>query len=326
MRILSGLTPSADGVHIGNYYGAIREWISLQDDPKHEALYFIAVYHALISVQDRNMLEHNIHSTALDYLALGLNPERAAIYRQQDLPEVCELTWILSTLTPMGLLERCHAYKDKIANGQAASHGLFAYPVLMAADILLPRADQVPVGQDQKQHVEVTRDIAIKFNQVYGDVFPLPEPRINQDTAKVPGIDGRKMSKSYGNAIKIFDTEKRVRKTIMKTVTDSAGVEEPKTPEGNIIYELYKLMASPDQVKEMADRFRAGGYGYGEAKQALFEQFMDVFGPFRKRREELEAKPNEVEEALQAGAARAREIARETMESVRTAVGISVKR
>lgn len=325
MRILSGLTPSAEGVHLGNYYGAIREWIGLQDDPAHEALYFIAVYHALISVHDREALERNTRATALDYLALGLDPDKSAIYRQQDVPEVCELTWILTTLTPMGLLERCHAYKDKIANGISPNHGLFAYPVLMAADILLPRAEQVPVGIDQKQHVEVTRDLAMKFNQAYGEVFPLPEPRINAKTAKVPGIDGRKMSKSYGNDIKIFETEKRVRKTIMRTVTDSAGVEDVKEPEGNTIYELYKLIAEPSAVQEMADKFRNGGYPYGEAKQALFEAFMDVFGPMRKRREELAAKPDVVEEILQAGAARAREIARETMDAVRTATGIAAR-
>ncbi|MEM7261247.1 MAG: tryptophan--tRNA ligase [Planctomycetota bacterium] len=325
MRVLSGLTPSADGVHMGNYFGAIRQWIALQDEPGADAYYFIASYHGLISVRDRKLTEANGRGVALDYLALGLDPNKAVLYRQSDLPEVCELTWILTTLTPMGLLERCHAYKDKVARGIPADHGLFAYPVLMAADILMPKGERVPVGQDQKQHVEVARDIAQKFNHTYGEVFPLPEPLIPDGAAKVPGIDGEKMSKSYGNAILVFDTEKRVKKTIGKIVTDSAGVDEKKEPEGNVIFELYKLVAGDDAVKAMAEQFRAGGYGYGHAKVALFEAFMDYFGAFRTRRAELERNPAEVEEILVHGAAKAREVAAETLDQVRTATGLAAK-
>ncbi len=322
MRVLSGATPSAEGIHLGNYFGAVREWIGLQSEPNYETLYFIADYHALISVRDPETFRKNCLAVALDYLALGLDPNRAILYRQSDLPEVCELTWILTTLTPMGLLERCHAYKDKVAHGIPADHGLFAYPVLMAADILLPRSDLVPVGQDQKQHVEVTRDIAMKFNQAYGEVFPLPEPKINPNTAKVPGIDGQKMSKSYKNDVKIFETEKRIRKTIMKIVTDSKEVDESKEPEGNTIFELYKLMATEPEVQELADKFRAGGFGYGEAKQTLFEKFMETFSAAREKRSQLEQNLGEVEDVLREGARRAREYASETMELVHNAVGL----
>ena len=222
---LSGLTPTSSGIHLGNYFGAVRQWIDLQKEGG--AHYFIATYHALTSVKDPEVLAGNIFGVACDYLALGLDPEKALIYRQEDVPEVCELSWILSTLTPMGLLERCHAYKDKVEKGISADHGLFAYPVLMAADILIVRSHRVPVGQDQKQHVEVTRDIAGKFNQLYGDVFPLPEPFILEGSAaKVPGIDGQKMSKSYGNDLGIFEPEKKLRKKVMSIITDSQGVDD----------------------------------------------------------------------------------------------------
>ncbi|MFQ5653178.1 MAG: tryptophan--tRNA ligase [Planctomycetota bacterium] len=323
MRILSGATPTGRGLHLGNYFGAIRQWIELQN--RGEAFYFVASYHALTSVRDAAAMEENMRSVALDYLALGLDPGRATLYRQNDCPEVCELTWILSSVTPIGLLERCHAYKDKIAQGLPADHGLFAYPVLMAADILIVRSDVVPVGQDQKQHVEVTRDIAGKFNQTYGEVFPLPEAHIVETVAKVPGIDGRKMSKSYDNDIRIFEGEKKLRKTILSIVTDSKTVEEPKEPEGNTIFELYKLLAPAERVEDLAARFRAGGLGYGHAKQELFEAFLEFFGPVRRRREELAAKPEEVEEILQEGARRVRPIAEETMDRVRAATGISAR-
>ncbi len=323
MRILSGLTPTSAGIHLGNYFGAVRQWIGLQEE--HEAFYFVATYHAMTSLRSAEELRRNQLEVALDYLSLGLDPLKATIYRQQDVPEVTELAWILSTVTPMGLLERCHAYKDKVAKGAAADHGLFAYPVLMAADILIVRAGGVPVGQDQKQHVEVTRDIAMKFNQAYGDVFPLPEPLILPGAAaRVPGIDGQKMSKSYGNDIRIFDSEKRLRKQVMAIVTDSMGVEEAKAPEGNTIFELYRLVAAEDQIAAMSDRFRAqdAGYGYGHAKQELFEALIDHFGPARERRAALAAKPDDVEEILREGAKRVRPVIAETMNAVRAATGL----
>lgn len=323
MRILSGLTPTTAGIHLGNYFGAVRQWIGLQEE--NDAFYFVATYHAMTSLRDPSELRRNELEVAMDYLALGLDPERAMIYRQQDVPEVTELTWILSTLTPMGLLERCHAYKDKVAKGLPADHGLFAYPVLMAADILIVRSEGVPVGHDQKQHVEVTRDIAMKFNQAYGEVFPLPEPLILEGAAaRVPGIDGQKMSKSYGNDLPIFDPEKKLRKKVMAIVTDSQGVDDPKEPEGNTIFELYRLVASDDEVAAMADRFRASnaGYGYGHAKQELFEKLMEHFGPARARRAELAARPEEVEAILAAGAEKVRPVIAETMDAVRSATGL----
>ncbi len=320
---LSGLTPTSSGIHLGNYFGAVRQWIDLQEQGG--AHYFIASYHALTTVRDPAQLSSNILGVAMDYLALGLDPQRSVIYRQEDVPEVCELSWILSTLTPMGLLERCHAYKDKVSQGISADHGLFAYPVLMAADILIVRSHRVPVGQDQKQHVEVTRDIAGKFNQLYGDVFPLPEPLILEGAAaKVPGLDGQKMSKSYGNDLGIFEKEKKLRKRVMSIVTDSQGVEEAKEPHGNTIYELYKLVATDEQLAEMADKMRSTGigYGYGHAKQELFDAMLEYFADARTRRAQLEENPAQVEEILQEGARRVRPIIDETMDAVRAAVGV----
>ncbi len=320
---LSGLTPSNSGIHLGNYFGAVRQWIDLQDQGG--AHYFIASYHALTTVRSAEVLSSNISGIAMDYLALGLDPEKAVIYRQEDVPEVCELSWILSTVTPMGLLERCHAYKDKVAQGLSADHGLFAYPVLMAADILIVRSHRVPVGQDQKQHVEVTRDIAGKFNQTFAEVFPIPEPLIFEgQAAKVPGIDGQKMSKSYGNDLCIFDSEKKLKKKVMSIVTDSQGVEDPKNPEGNTICDLYKLVATEDQVAEMDDKMRATGigYGYGHAKQQLFDSLLEYFADARTRRAKLEADPEQVEEILHEGARRVRPVIEETMDAVRSAVGV----
>ena len=289
---------------------------------KGEAFYFIANYHALTSVRNAVVLSKKIFDVALDYLALGLDPERAILWRQSDVPEVCELAWILTTVTPMGLLERCHAYKDKVSQGLSPDHGLFAYPVLMAADILLFHADRVPVGEDQKQHIEVTRDIAIKFNTTYGEVFKLPEEYIAPGVGRVPGVDGRKMSSSYGNDIKIFEEQNKIRKKIMSIVTDSKGVEEAKEPEGSVIFELYKLMARPEQVEELAGLYRAGGMGYGHAKQALFDAFLEKFGPARERRAALAKEPEKVEALLLRGAEKARAIALDTMDQVRRAVGI----
>lgn len=319
MRILSGFQPSGK-LHIGNYFGAMLP--NLEWQKKGEGFLFIANYHSLTSVSDPAKLREATWDVALDFLACGLDPERTAFYRQSDLPEVQELAWLLSVVTPMGLLERCHSYKDKLAKGIAANHGLFAYPVLMAADILIVQSDLVPVGKDQKQHVEVTRDIAIKFNNQFGEVFKIPEPFIPEDVAVVTGLDGQKMSKSYNNTIEIFGEPKSVRKRIMSIQTDSKTVEEPKDPDTNHIFQLYKLFATPEQREAMAARFRAGGMGYGTAKQELFEQFDAYFGPLREKRAELAQNPDYVEGVLQKGAEKARAIARETLQAARKAVGL----
>ncbi|MBL8897434.1 MAG: tryptophan--tRNA ligase [Planctomycetes bacterium] len=319
MRYLSGIQPSGI-LHLGNYFGAIRQHIRSQED--HDAYYFIADYHALTTLKEPEKLRGYVRDAVLDYLALGLDPRKAVIFRQSDVPEVTELAWILSTLTPMGLLERCTSYKDKIAKGIDADHGLFAYPVLMAADILLYDAQRVPVGKDQKQHLEVTRDIAQRFNHMYGETLVVPEAEIDERTALVPGIDGQKMSKSYGNTIEMFATEKQLKKTCGKIVTDSRSVEEPKEPEGNNVFELYKLFASETELQDMAARFRAGGYGYGEAKMALHAKILEYFGTARARREELAKDPGAVEAILRDGASRARAVAQRTLERVRRAVGL----
>src|SRR5918997_52737 len=272
MRILSGIQPSGI-LHIGNYFGMMKPAIALQAEG--EAFYFIADYHALTSLQNAEALRENSRRVALDFLACGLDPERSALFRQSDVPQVTELAWILSTVTPMGLLERCHSYKDKTARGLAASAGLFTYPVLMAADILIYDSDVVPVGKDQKQHLEVTRDIAVKMNETFGSepdrpVFKLPEPRIQASTETVPGLDGQKMSKSYGNTIDIFAEEKEMRKRVMSIVTDSAPVDAPKDPETSAIFQLYSLVADQTQRQAMREAFVHGGTGYGEFKKQLF--------------------------------------------------------
>ncbi|MEM7166312.1 MAG: tryptophan--tRNA ligase [Planctomycetota bacterium] len=320
MRILSGIQ-SSSVLHLGRYFGALRQFLDLQREG--DGYYFIADYHALTTVRDPDVLAHNTNTMALEYLALGLDPQQSILFRQSDVPETCELAWFLSTVTPMGLLQRCHSYKDKVAHGVSPDHGLFAYPVLMAADILLYRGDVVPVGQDQKQHVEVTRDIAIKFNQIYGEILTIPEPRIMPEVARVPGIDGEKMSSSYGNTVSLFESDKKTRKRFMSVVTDSTPVEDPKEPDGNTVFELYKLMASEAQIAELAEQFRAGGMGYGHAKQALYEAFLDYFGPARERYAELQKDPSTIEDVLQDGARRARETARELIAAVRDATGIS---
>src|SRR6266704_2390772 len=284
MRILSGIQASGV-VHIGNYFGMMRPAIELQAEG--EAFYFIADYHALTSVRDPKTLRENSHRVALDFLACGLDPERAALFRQSDVPEVTELAWILSTVAPMGLLERAHSYKDKLARGMAATVGLFDYPVLMAADILIYDSDIVPVGKDQKQHIEITRDLAVKMNETFGQIFKLPEPRIQAATEVVPGIDGQKMSKSYGNNIDIFGDEKETRKRVMSIVTDSTPVEAPKDSSRSTIFKLYSLVASKDEVAEVREQFQKGGTGYGEFKKQLFEKLWEHFAPMRKRREEM---------------------------------------
>jgi tryptophanyl-tRNA synthetase len=307
-------------MHIGNYFGAVRQHVALQEH--NEAIIFIADYHSLTSIPEARERRVLVHDIALDYLALGLDPARAVFYRQSDLPEVTELAWILSTVTPMGLLERAHAYKDKVAQGLSADAGLFGYPVLQAADILIHRSDLVPVGQDQKQHIEMTRDIAAKFNQVYGDVLRSPEPLIFEDVAVVPGTDGRKMSKIYGNTVEMFSDEKTLRRQVMGVVTDSTPVEGPKDPDRSNLFALWRLFADDAEREAMAERFRRGGLGYGEVKKDLLERVLSHFGAARERRAELARDPDLVEDALREGAARARATAGPVMEEVRRASGV----
>jgi tryptophanyl-tRNA synthetase len=283
---------------------------------------FIANFHAMTTVRDGAALREATRDVALDYLACGLDPEKTIVYRQSDVPEVQELAWYLSCLTPMGLLERCHSYKDKMAHGFEATHGLFAYPVLMAADILIMNSDLVPVGKDQKQHLEVTRDLAQKFNNAFGEIFKLPDAYIPETVATIPGTDGQKMSKSYHNTIELFEDAKSIKKKVMGIVTDSTPMEQPKEPEGNSVYELYKLFATKEEADAMAAAFRAGGYGYGHAKKALLEAYHRLFDPFRARREELAKDPSAVEDILLAGAEKARRVAAVQMEKVRAAVGL----
>lgn len=320
MRILSGIQPSGI-LHIGNYFGMMRPAIALQAEG--EAFYFIADYHALTSLHDARALRENSRRVALDFLACGLDSERGALFLQSDVPQVTELAWILSTVTPMGLLERSHSYKDKLARGMPASAGLFTYPVLMAADILIYDSDVVPVGKDQKQHLEVTRDIAIKMNETFGELFKLPEPRIQAATEVVPGIDGQKMSKSYGNTIDIFGDEKETRKRVMSIVTDSTAVEAPKDAKASTIFQLYSLVASKAEIDAMREAFKQGGIGYGEFKKQLFEKLWEHFAPMRKRREEILADPGYIDTVLARGARRANEIAGQVMTRVRTATGLT---
>src|SRR5438477_7775034 len=319
MRILSGIQPSGV-LHIGNYFGMMKPAVALQAEG--EALYFIADYHALTSLRDPEALRENSRRVALDFLACGLNPERAALFLQSDVPQVTELAWILSTVAPMGLLERAHSYKDKIARGMAASAGLFNYPVLMAADILIYDSDTVPVGKDQKQHIEITRDLAVKMNETFGEIFKLPEPRINAATEVVPGIDGQKMSKSYHNNIDIFGDEKETRKRVMSIVTDSTPVEAPKDPERSTIVQLYSLFASKDELADMRERFKKGGTGYGDFKKELFEKLWEYFSPMRTRREEILRDKSYIDNVLARGAKRANGIANQVMERVRAAIGL----
>lgn len=319
MRILSGIQPSGV-LHIGNYFGMMRPAIELQKQG--ETFYFIADYHALTSVRDPKALGENSKRVALDFLACGLDPEKAALFRQSDVPQVTELAWILSTVAPMGLLERAHSYKDKLARGLPPTVGLFSYPVLMAADILIYDSDAVPVGKDQKQHIEITRDLAVKINEAFGQVFKLPEPRINPDTQVVPGLDGQKMSKSYGNNIDIFGDEKEMRKRVMSIVTDSTPVEAPKNPEKSTIVQLYSLFASKDELANLRERFKRGGTGYGDFKKELFGKMWEYFAPMRRRREEILGDKSYIENVLTRGARRANEIADQVMARVRKAVGL----
>ncbi len=319
MRILSGIQPSGRP-HLGNYFGAIRQYISLQTG--NEPFYFIASYHALTAVQEAAVLRDYTLGVALDFLALGLDPQEATLFAQQDVPEVTELAWILSCVTPMGMLERAVSYKDKVAQGLSPSHGLFAYPVLQAADILIYLADLVPVGQDQKQHVEMTRDLAGKFNQQFGEVFTVPEPYILDHSAVVPGLDGRKMSKSYGNEIGIFDEGSALKKKVMSIVTDSTPVEDRKDPETSTPFLLLRLLASPEETAEWEARYQAGGMGYGDVKKRLLALIDETFAPYRERRRELEADPDYVMDVLTDGGRRARAVAQQVMSRVREATGL----
>jgi tryptophanyl-tRNA synthetase len=313
MRYLSGIQPSGT-LHIGNYFGAMRRHIERQ--AANECYYFIADYHALTTVNDAELLRRN------DYLAIGLDPEKTVFFRQSDVPMVVELAWVLSTITSMGLLERCHSYKDKVAKNIEATHGLFAYPVLMAADILIYDSNRVPVGKDQKQHLEVTRDIAQRFNSIYGETLVVPEEEIEEATAVVPGTDGEKMSKSYKNTIEMFAPPAQIEKAVMSIPTDSSRPEAPKDPEKSLIYKLYALVASPAERDDMASRFRKGGLGYGDAKKALAKKIVEYFAPYRERRELLAKDPDRVRDVLADGAKRARSVAERTIERVYKQVGL----
>ena len=320
MRILSGIQPSGT-LHLGNYFGMMKPAIELQE--KGEAFYFIANYHSMTSLFDPAERRRNTLDVALDFLACGLDPHRTVFFRQSDVPEVAELTWILGTVTPMGLLERCTSYKDKLARGIAPNFGLFAYPLLMASDILIYDSNIVPVGQDQKQHLEVTREIATKFNEQYGETFVIPEPLIRSEVAKVPGTDGEKMSKSYGNSIEIFGEEKSVRKKIMAIKMDSRTPQEPKPDaEKNLAIQLLKLVAPAEVARELEERLRAGGLGYGDLKKALFEQYWTHFSEARKKRAELAANLDQVEKVLADGAAKARTLAQKVLKRARAATGL----
>jgi tryptophanyl-tRNA synthetase len=320
MRVLSGIQPTGR-FHWGNYFGAIRQYIELQGDPD-GAFYFIANLHALTTVRDRQTLTQHTLDAAIDLLALGLDPNRATLFVQSDVPEVSELCWLLMTGASMGLLERCHAFKDKKAKGLSADAGLFAYPVLMAADILIYDSDVVPVGEDQVQHIEVCRDLAASFNHLFGETFIMPKAKLLDTSARVPGVDGEKMSKSYGNTLEVFEEPKALRKQIMRIVTDSRPMEQPKEPGTDHLYLLYSLFADEAQREAMAAKYRRGGFGYGEVKKALADLAVDYFAEARNRRHELEAHPEQVREILADGAARARKKAADVLLRAQRACGV----
>jgi tryptophanyl-tRNA synthetase len=319
MRVLSGIQPTGR-FHWGNYFGAIRQYIDLQTED--EAYYFIANLHALTTVRDRDVLKQLTLDAAIDLLALGLDPEKAILFVQSDVPEVSELCWILMTDAPMGLLERCHAYKDKKAKGLSAEAGLFTYPVLMSADILSYDADVVPVGEDQVQHIEVCRDLAQRFNSKFGETFVLPKPKLLDASAKVPGLDGGKMSKSYNNTIEVFEDVKQQRKKIMRIPTDSRPMDEPKDPAGDVLFQLYSLVATTAAREEMAALYRRGGFGYGEVKKALADAAERFFADPRARRAELAARPDHIHDILAAGAAKARKKASQVLQRAQQTSGI----
>ncbi len=321
MRILTGIQPSGI-LHIGNYFGAIKPVLDLQGQG--DVFVFLADLHALTSLRDAAAMRESVRTAAIDLLACGLDPEQTTFWRHSQVSAHAELTWILSTVTPMGLMERMVAYKEKVQAGISANVGLFTYPILQAADILLYETDLVPVGKDQKQHLEATRDIATKINEAFGEgTLKLPDAKIAEAVAVVPGLDGRKMSKSYGNTIDIFMEEKALRKRVMSIVTDSTPLEAPKDPEGSIIIDLYRLFATPEQVEQMKDEFRAGGVGYGHFKQRLFEVIWEYYAPMRARRDEILARPGYVDEVLEEGARKARAVADVTLRRMWAAVGLA---
>jgi tryptophanyl-tRNA synthetase len=318
-RILSGIQPSGT-LHIANYFAMMKPMIEYQYD--HELFCFLVNYHAMTSSQEGDRLRENTIEAAIDFLALGLDPDRAHFWVQSDIPEVTELTWVLSCHTSLGLLERSHSYKDKVARGIVPNAGLFTYPVLMAADILLYKAEIIPVGRDQKQHVEITRDIAIRFNSLYGDVFVIPEPQISEEVAVIPGTDGQKMSKTYGNTIDIFEDEESLKKKVMKIVTDSKTVEEPKDPDTCGLFALYRLFADRGMIERMRERYLGGGVGYGEVKNEIFGLMRDYFKPFREKREYLSRDRGEIIRILKRGADKTRVIAQETIKKVKKVTGL----
>jgi len=319
MRVLSGIQPTGR-FHWGNYFGAIRQYIDLQNED--ESYYFIANLHALTTLRSPDDLRQLTLDAAMDLLALGLNPDKAILFVQSDVPEVSELTWLLMTGAPLGLLERCHAYKEKKAKGLTADAGLFTYPVLMAADILAYDSDVVPVGEDQVQHIEVCRDLARSFNHHYGEVFVMPKAKVLDNAAKVPGTDGEKMSKSYDNTIEIFEEPKAARKKVMRMPTDSRPMEDPKDPDTDHLYQLYSLFADDDAREQMAAKYRAGGFGYGEVKKALADAAEEYFAEARAKRKELAANPEKVREILGDGASRARKKAAEVLVRAQKACGL----
>ncbi len=320
-RILSGIQPSGT-FHIGNFFAMMQQMINFQED--HELFCFLANYHAMTSSEDSESLKNNTIEAAIDFLALGLDHEKAHFWVQSDVPEVTELTWILACHTSLGLLERSHSYKDKVARGITPNSGLYIYPILMASDILLFHSEIVPVGKDQKQHLEITRDIANHFNNIFGEVLTIPEPLIAEDIAVIPGTDGQKMSKSYGNTIGMFEEEKALKKKVMRIQTDSTPMEDPKDPDTCIVFALYKLFAEKEQVENMRDRYTRGGLGYGDAKKELFGLIWEYFAPYRSRRDELAADPGEVQNILKKGAAKTRMVARESLEIIKKAVGLTM--
>ena len=324
MRALSGIQPSGR-LHLGNYFGAVRQFRRLQDEG-HECFYFLANYHAMTSLTDRQELEALTLHLAAGYLALGIDPDRSVFFAQSDVPQVTELCWMLNCVCPVSLMEKAHSYKDKVARGMAANMGLFDYPVLQAADIVIYDANIVPVGADQKQHVEMTRDIAVKFNLTYGQVLVVPEPYIVAEVAVVPGIDGQKMSKSYGNDIEIFQSEKATVRRCKQIVTDSTPLAQPKDPDACNVYALLKLLAAPDEAEDIAARYRAGGYGYGDAKARLAELVNRQFADARDRYAELDKDTDRVRDILREGGRKAREVAEATMDRVRRAAGIVTNR
>lgn len=319
-RVLSGIQPSGS-LHIGNYFAMMKPMIELQNSS--ELFCFIVNYHAMTSLHDGAELQKNTINAAMDFLALGLDPEKCFFWVQSDVPEVMELSWILSCHTSMGLLERSHSFKDKVARGLVPNVGLYTYPILMAADILLYDANIVPVGKDQKQHIEITRDIAGSFNNTYGDIFVIPEGKIEDDVATIPGIDGQKMSKSYGNTLDIFEDEKSLKKKVMKIITDSAAVEDPKNPDTCNVFAIYKLFATPDQLNNMRELYLKGGTGYGQVKKDLLEILTEYFRPYRENRKRFEDDKAEVYNILKKGADKTRNVAAVTLKRVKDAVGIN---